>query len=124
MAIHRIVTEYGPWRTVGNSKRFGNLGLESVRLRVLSGAPDALRGGILDGMCVLGDVHRVRLGGMFTEYGSTLNLFFCWRKRTQQYAPTVLRDISTNASFSQVRSTVCGRFPGGLPPPRPPATMA
>ena len=26
--------------------------------------------------------------------------------------------------FGRVRSTVCGRFPGGLPPPRPPATMA
>ena len=91
----RIVTEYGPWRTVGNSKRFGNLGLESVRLRVLSGAPDALRGGILDGMCVLGDVHRVRLGGMFTEYGSTLNLIFFGEREHnsthQQYSVTILR---------------------------------
>ena len=26
--------------------------------------------------------------------------------------------------FGGVWSTVCGRFPGGLPPPRPPATMA
>ena len=108
--LARIVTEYGPWRTVGNSKRFGNLGLESVRLRVLSGAPDALRGGILDGMCVLGDVHRVRLGGMFTEYGSTLNLIFFRRKRTQQYAPTVLRDILNLCSSSKF-SQVLPRFP-------------
>ena len=35
-----------------------------------------------------------------------------------------MRAHRPNASFSGVRSTVCGRFPGGLPPPRLPATMA
>ena len=35
-----------------------------------------------------------------------------------------MRAHRPNASFSGVWSTVCGRFSRGLPPPRPPATMA
>ena len=59
-----------------------------------------------------------------TKYFSIIVLFYFSFVRLLRLVDGRMRAHRPNASFSGVRSTVCGRFPGGLPPPRPPATMA